>query len=147
MLAFQGHPTRLRFLELCFSNFITKILRLLFKKIFCNFPYKDKTSLESSNEIVQQLHVLEHSTAPIRVTDSFGCGENFRINQSWNRMPSKIDIKCLITCTPQFLMSRLMDRKAYYSNSSEKGRQYIRRVWDKSMLLNTATMHVLYHRN
>ena len=50
ILAFQGHPTRLRFLELCFSNFITKILRLLFKKIFCNFPYKDKMPLESSNE-------------------------------------------------------------------------------------------------
>ena len=118
-------PTRLRFLELCFSNFITKVLRLLFKKIFSNFPYKEKTTpLESSNECTatpcpRTFH------APIRVADSFGCDENFRNNQSWNRMPSKIDIKCLMTCTPQSLMSRLMDRKAYYSNSSEKGRQYI----------------------
>ena len=38
---------------------------------------------------VQRLHVLELSTAPIRVADSFGCDENFRNNQSWNRMPSK----------------------------------------------------------
>ena len=30
---------------------------------------------------VQRLHVLELSTASIRVTDSFGCDENFRNNQ------------------------------------------------------------------
>ena len=61
--------------------------------------------LESSNECTAT-PCPRISTAPIRVADSFGCDENFRNNQSWNRMPSKIDIKCLMTCTSQSLMSR-----------------------------------------
>ena len=125
ILAFQGHPTRLPFLELCFQILLPRYCDYCFKKSFEIFRIKTKGPLESSNERTATPCPRTFYRTHIRVANSFGCDENFRNNQSWNRMPSKIDIKCLMTCTPQSLMSRLMDRKAYYSNSSEKGRQYI----------------------
>ena len=126
ILAFQGHPTRLPFLELCFQILLARYCDYCLKKSSEIFRIKTKGPLESLMN-GQRLHVLELSTAPIsgQLTVSDATKTFETTNESWKRMPSKIDIKCLITCTLQFLVSRRMDRKAYYSNSSEKGRQYI----------------------
>ena len=64
VLAFQGHPTRLPFLELCFQILLPRCCDYCLKRSSEIFRTKTKGPLESSNEC-KGLHVLELSTAPI----------------------------------------------------------------------------------